>query len=491
MKRGPARLVALCAAAVLLASGCARPSSVRSAANPQTPGPSGEAVAEGPLLAGPAASPAPLSSGRSTRVTGRAKPATTPKPGAASQAAAAAVAAGAVDPGVTSDSIKIGFIVVSNNNKLQSNYGVRGGAIGDTKDQVNAVVNDVNSRGIAGRKIVPVFRELDATDQSDPYPAICQAFTQDEKVFGVLSPWNPSGGSVFTSCLAKAKTLFVNDSLLQEDADHFAEFKPYLVSGLMNSSRAGVALATGLYKAGYFKDAKKVGIVRTTNPIYQRVSDKYVKPTLAKFGIKVELDLTAGTTTVNDAVLKMKDAGVDRVMFVGAAGGNPLFFMNFAQSQGYFPRYGLASPDSPAFQAQNAPYTQLRGAMAVGWMPSTDVLSPEGPPLSAAEKRCFDVHRKGGTDYQSRNDDGTPALLFCDLLWLFEKVGNAVGANLTRAAFAQQLAGLGSSYDSPVTFSTSFSSEKFDGALSVRPLAYDDAPTCRCFKYTGAAEPLS
>jgi hypothetical protein len=347
----------------------------------------------------------------------------------------------------------------------------------------------VNSRGVAGRKIVPVFRELDATDTGDPYPPICKAFTQDEHVFAVLSPWNPTGG--FAACLAKASTLFVNDSLLQADADDFEAFKPYLVSGLMNSSRAGVALASGLYKAGYFTGGTKVGIVRSTNPIFQRVSDKYVKPTLAKYGIKVELDLPASTTSVNDVVLKMKDAKVDRVIFVGAAGGNPLFFMNFAQTQNYNPRYGLGSPDSPAFQAQNAPYTQLRGAMAVGWMPAADVLQSEMPQLSPAEKRCFDAHRKGGTDYQSRNDDGTPALMFCDLAWLFEKVAGAVGPSLTRAAFAQQLGRLGTSYESAVTFSTSFSATKFDGAVSVRPLAFDESPACRCFKYTGPPEALS
>jgi hypothetical protein len=252
-----------------------------------------------------------------------------------------------------------------------------------------------------------------------------------------------------------------------------------------------VALATGLYKMGFFKGAH-VGVVRNDNPIQKRVYENYFKPTLAKFGVKVEAVYAAtGTTASNSAASYMKAHNIDHVVFVSAAGGTALFFMQFANSQAYFPKVGLASPDSPGFQAQNAPYTSLRGARAVGWVPGFDVADSEGPPLTANEKRCLAVHKKGGTDYgNSRVEAAAVAMAWCDMAWLFEETAIKATRDLTKQTWATALAALGTSHHTPLTFSTRFSSGNFDGAVSYRPMAYDESAGCRCFRYSGPSVTL-
>ena len=407
---------------------------------------------------------------------------TTAKGGARS----AGSAAGSLGAGVTVDSIKLGFIVVSNNDKLLSNYGVQGGAIGDTKDQVNAVVNDLNARGgILGRKIVPDIQVWDASgDAEAQHNQFCAHFTQDAKVFAVFSPWNPPAS--FPACVAKAKTLFINESLEQQDNETFKELSPYLVSGLFSSSRGAVAMARALHSQGFFSPGSQLGIVYGNNPMFKRVNENYFKPTLASLGVTPFDEFPASSAAqAQSAAQRFKDKGVTHVAFVTARGGPPLFFMNFAQSQTYFPKYGLASPDSPAFLAQAAPYTQLQGAMAAGWAPGLDVLDSEGPPYSAAERRCFDVHAKAGTNYPSRNEGGTPALMFCDMIWLFEEVAIKAGKTLNTGTWSEALATLGTSHQTTITFGTNFGPGIRDGAYQYRPMAYDDSPSCRCFRYTG------
>ena len=73
---------------------------------------------------------------------------------------------------------------------------------------MQAVVDDINSRGgILGRKIDAKIRTLDAqADGPTAYSQLCAGFTQDDKVFAVLAPWNPDPS--FAPCLAKTGTFY-------------------------------------------------------------------------------------------------------------------------------------------------------------------------------------------------------------------------------------------------------------------------------------------
>jgi ABC-type branched-subunit amino acid transport system substrate-binding protein len=404
---------------------------------------------------------------------------------------------GATDVGVSAQSIKIGFIVVENNDKVESAYGVKGASFGSSRDQIDAVVGDLNSRGgVLGRKIDPVYRTYDSVSQASDetqYASICAGFTQDNHVFAVLAPWNAP--TSFPSCLFKAHTLYLTDALLQEDAETFSQLSPFMYSGLLSLSRGAKAIAHDLHDQGFFAGSTKTGLIRFDYPSYQRASDRYLKPTLAALGDKVadEFAVRRGDTTqqladVNAAVLRFASENINRVIFLTAAGGTALFFMAQAESQNYHPRYGLASPDAPAVLAQNLPSSQLAGAVGAGWMPSTDVLDAQGPPRTAAENRCLAIHEKHGTKYATRSD-ATTAFAFCDLMWLFEDAAVRAGADLTRARWSSALGGVGRSHTTPFTFATNFGPDHGDGATDYRPLAYDTG--CQCFSYVGSARSVS
>jgi hypothetical protein len=191
---------------------------------------------------------------------------------------------------------------------------------------------------------------------------------------------------------------------------------------------------------------------------------------------------------VNSAVLRFETEHINRVLFLTAAGGDALFFMSQAQSQNYRPRYALASPDGPDFLAQNVASTgQLDGAMGVGWLPASDVHDTDSYPLDPAEKRCLAVHAKTGSTFATRNDAVT-AFAFCDMMWLFEDVGNRVGRDLTRLAWAAALPRIGDRL-SPYTFADRFSGAHADGAVGYRPMKYYGS--CTCFRYTAALRRLS
>lgn len=119
-------LVALLVTFTSLALVCSRPSVVRQGAQRVTTVPDepqggidlgGEVVGEDSESA-----ETPSTPGRATRR----------RAGTTASGASAAVAplVTGLGPGITADAIKLGFIVVSNNDRLLSNYGVKGGRSG-------------------------------------------------------------------------------------------------------------------------------------------------------------------------------------------------------------------------------------------------------------------------------------------------------------------------------------------------------------------------
>ncbi len=96
----------------------------------------------------------------------------------------------------------------------------------------------------------------------------------------------------------------------------------------------------------------------------------------------------------NNAVLKFRSAGVTHVITVPTGGALPFAFMPSAESQGYRPRYAMNSLEIPAFVDLNVPNAQLKDALAVGWLPTSDVLTPQRPNDNPAERLCFRDHQQ-------------------------------------------------------------------------------------------------
>jgi ABC-type branched-subunit amino acid transport system substrate-binding protein len=386
---------------------------------------------------------------------------------------------------VSAKTIRFGFVSVINNQKVRAAYGVGNTDFGDDQEQIKAVVDDINaSGGINGRKLqlfVHTLDEYSADSQDSQLAAICQGLTQDDHVFAVAGQVS---SPEFDACLSRAGVINVVDSTEMPDAGEFRAFAPHLASGIFSQSRGAVAYAKGLVESGFVTKQSRLGVMLFDLPAYHHIDDEYFKPTLRAFGIRpaTEYAIVRGDfSSINSAVLHFKTENIDRVAFVDAAGGNALFFMTFAQSQDYHPRYGIASWDAPTFLAQNVPDTQMDGAVAVGWIPAGDALDAQSPPLTRGERKCLSVMDAHGQHFADRFSALT-AMLICDATWVFRDAAVGAGSNLTVKTWAAALAKIGRSHISAATHLTDFVPGRPDGAIGYRTLAYDSS--CKCMKYT-------
>jgi len=152
--------------------------------------------------------------------------------GSGSSGSGAAAGADDASPGVTADSIKIGYIV-PDLGQLQESLGFKtanyGGADGVIK-QIQASVNAVNANGgLNGRKIVPVIKKyVGGNDNPEYAESFCNAFTQDDQVFAVVLEGQFQNNA--RPCYFSRKTIMLDETLFAQDQKEFEKFSPYLWS---------------------------------------------------------------------------------------------------------------------------------------------------------------------------------------------------------------------------------------------------------------------
>src|SRR4051812_42165174 len=97
---------------------------------------------------------------------------------------------GASAPGVTATKIYVGMVWAKNQDAVNQAAGAGGIAIGDTKADVNAIIDDINKHGgIAGRTVVAVWQSVDTASAQTidtQLAAACDHFAHDERVFAVI-----------------------------------------------------------------------------------------------------------------------------------------------------------------------------------------------------------------------------------------------------------------------------------------------------------------
>jgi hypothetical protein len=417
-----------------------------------------------------------------------------PRPSSSSDALAPPVAAtGSLGHGVTKDSIQVGVVILKNGDKFANGLGFSI-SFGNAQAEFSSVIADLNRRGgVLGRRIEPVIGYYDlggaAVDPEGQQAALCATFTQDHHVFAVLMPYNalPS----FRSCLAKAHTLFLNGSAEStDDAGQQQLAGSYIAPSLTSYSRYPRTLVAELQRHGFFgtSPARKAGILVLDTPDMVRPAEQSMARAIAATGTKVALIARvptdgSSTSAISGAVLKFKTAGITHVFFVQAAGGLPLYFMQDAQSQQYFPKYALSSFEVPGFFLQGqAPDAQLANSYGIGWEPFFDLKAAQFP-TRPQEKRCFDIISRGGEQNANRQSNLT-ATPVCDLVWLFEAAAREAGPALTTGSWLAGLRRVGGSYASPVALHSDFSSGRPDGATGYRWVSF--VGECACFRYSGA-----
>lgn len=389
--------------------------------------------------------------------------------------------------GVTAGSVTIGLQYLKNVGAAAKAAGLGDLTVGDGLAQSKALVAELNrTGGIAGRTIIPVYDEVDPTqNQSNPeqnWEESCTRLTQDRKVFAVVSYVAASG--TMADCLRKRGTVFLNSGTYYTQQINDRNNGFFYAPGAFVVDRLYLRLADELAANGFLTKASKIGLITFDRPETRFLADRVVKPALARRGLTVveTVYMTPNDTGAAESgafVLQFRQKGVDRVIPIVA---NPVFFMQQAESQGYKPKYGLTSAAGPASLLQGTVPGQLGGAVGIGYQVYNDVDASHRPKdVNTATRRCFAIMQKAGQQASSGIAQAVQTQL-CDGLFFLEHALRGVTA-LTPATLRERARAVGRSYVTPATFAADFSNGRTDGAAAYRPFAFK--ADCSCFEYTG------
>jgi hypothetical protein len=390
---------------------------------------------------------------------------------------------------------------------------------GDMRADEQILIDDLNAHGgIAGRKIVPVFHAVDATsnDTADARgEAICADFTQDHHVFVAFTGSEPAA---MLTCLMKAGVVVVQDDLSLADSQTFTDNPYYVMVSELSIDRLARTEVSALSAQDYFSGwdpalgaarptKGKVGVITWDLPAFVRTTKNVLVPALAKAGYPPDAadtvyiappqrtsDEGAAAAAVSNAVLKFRSDGVDHVIVFDSSALLTLFFLENAQSQHYFPRYGVSSQNGPQALLDSGAVQkeQLRGSVGIGFVPVIDITPSEdpdsGPLANDSRRRCIKLMTDHGQKFSDANAEAV-ALTLCNVWWFTRDVFNHAGGALNRAGFLKAVSALGTSFESGLTFGTRFSDTQHDGASMVRYYGYDEA--CGCMHYRGGNIPTS
>jgi hypothetical protein len=401
--------------------------------------------------------------------------------------------------GATADRspFRVGIVVVENNAAVAESFGLEGVSNGDEQANARAIVKAINADGgLGGRPIDPRYYVIRATDSSKSngqlYAEICEHFTADDPVSVVLvtgvfedSMW---------SCLSKKGILGIGQL-----AQYIGNVRTLAYNVISPSSvsveRQADLLARGLFDAGFYKGAAKLGIVSTDDEVFRPVVEKRLIPALEKLDVPmaepaylppVRSAQDAASGAAGNAVLRFRSEGVDRVVFLQNSANGALMFMQQAESQGYRPRYGLTSAQYPTPLAANVPPAQLKDSIAASWVPSGDV-AMKGAPVPPGRQRCLNALKTSGISYPAGTSPEVAALQQCDGLYLLASAARQGGAADATALRAGALA-LGTAWKPAVTVSGNLDPRRPDGAPTWHVARFDSS--CTCYRADPQGRPI-
>lgn len=364
--------------------------------------------------------------------------------------------------------------------------------IPDNKPVFAAFVNYVNAHGgLGGRKIEPVYYEYEegANPQTQDQAA-CQTFTQDNHVYLVFGGISSGAGDLMP-CLAQHGIPLIGSGI-GGDASYFATYHRFdYEPDQMNYTTALTLLVQDLQQRGFLNGVHSVGLIQYPGSTYDAAVNDGLIPALSAVGLKLNERYTTSSSTDNssiatsaeNAVLKFKTENIGLVLFMTPGGAAETYFMTEADTEGYKPKYGIWSADSPYVLADTAPKDQLAGSIGIGYEPGLDVASDADPTAeTAAGKACLAFGTSLGLSESGLANPLVRAA--CDDWYPLLRVVSADPQVLTSTATLEQgFNALGSSYASASTFAMDFTPGRHDEAHGYRQLAFE--ASCSCFEYLG------
>src|SRR3954452_8005736 len=395
-------------------------------------------------------------------------------------------------PGITATTVYMGVGYSSQTASADRAIGASGAAPSyDFRNVMNAVIDYANAHGgFAGRKMKALYYDFNLSDPQDSQQqAACAYWTQDNKVFSI-----PGEGDVERACAEKAGAVSLGAG--GAVAATYKKYPHYFDIFSIRLDRLGPMTANGLYRAGYF--GGKLGFVTWDDPNYRFAYTHGYQPTLAQHHIKVTdaafvkvpqtLDAVGEmSATMSSIVTKFRSEGIDHVIIqdghagVWAGTGLTLEFMDQAESQKYYPRYGQNASNSPGWSG--LPSDQMDKALAIldsDYEPKDDA----GWRTNKQRELCWKIEADAGypVSPSNVNDEGLAAQA-CDEVFFLQSAINKLRV-VTVDNFVQAVNGFGRTFPSAVVYGTQFGPGLHDGSAAVRQAEYADS--CKCLTYKGA-----
>ena len=364
----------------------------------------------------------------------------------------------------------------------------------DVKAETKAVIDYFNAHGgLAGRKINPVFYQTNIQNlatrsgRQQEAQSACATYTEDNHVFGFETFKGFTEDNII-QCAIDHKTVIVDDwyqgaqltrSRLQQASPYW-----YGTNKLVAESRERTQVER-LAAVGYFGKSPKVGILTEDVPMSKESAAKGLKPALSAHGFPVAAEVVY--PDVIDSpwqtyVLQFKQQGIDHVLFSTSTYEwlAAVLFMRQADAQGYRPRYGLTTDVDPGGDfTDNVPASQLPGAIAVGWSPSSDI----GTPLSGPQyDLCMKIEKAAG-------QPGSSAPWVCEYLFFLQDA-LAHAPEFSVKGLEAGVTAMGRTYPAMFAPVNDFSNGRKAGITQVQTTAYDQG--CGCFnKYNSPPAPAT
>jgi hypothetical protein len=405
-------------------------------------------------------------------------------------------------PGVSADKVVVGAIF-TDLGSVSEQLGFKSDPLGDPDKQVAALTQWVNANGGLGGRQMELVKKiyLAETDSPQAEEALCRSWTQDVGAFAVVLTGQLQANA--RKCYAKGRTVMVDNASYPLDRQGYAELAPYLwAPGNPVYEDFLPEYVTSLAEQDFFTDAAKVGVVSAEGPINRRAWEGIMAPALAEAGVTDPLigfvdtlDVASINTSLFQIAQDFKEAGVDRVLFLGGARLAGLWPIS-AQINGVNARLGLSSFDNPAFFGRNpklweqSGFTEnpATGAVGISFAPAADIDDSQLPfPSSFPEQQCASIYAAGGLTFATRQEARLPFAL-CDAILFLKNSLDRVQGEVTPRAFGEAAAALEGRFQSSGNYATYFSVERQGGPAASRNMKFD--PACSCLVLTGDQVPL-
>jgi ABC-type branched-subunit amino acid transport system substrate-binding protein len=402
---------------------------------------------------------------------------------------------------VTTTTVKLGveYISTAELGAFANAAGVDAVGQTDMLQAYQAAAAAVNKAGgvAGGRRLVIVPRQRSTSESNaQASQSTCSAFTEDERVL-LANAFHAQGTSA-VPCLTSRGVVAIGGAAVEAGSQlDFQRFGgKYASPGTVETITAARAYVEALVRQGFLTKSGKVGLLWFDFDDFRVARDRGLVPALSRAGISLAAeyaatyrgsasDLGSIASQMQNAVLKFRSQGIDRVLTLDYQGTLQYFFMTSAENQSYRPKYGLATWSDAEFLRANGDADQLAGSTGIGWMPGYD-LAVRQLPVDAPKKRCLAAMKAAGVPALQAQTDTLIQLRACEEVFFAERLLNTA-TDLSPRGLTAAAAALGEQ-PSYAGFADRFGATKLWGAAAYRDLSFGSS--CSCFSYRGANRPF-